>query len=88
MDGTYRAADGIAFRAVADGGVLVDLRSGRYYGLNGTATFIWSCLVDPTEGRRLPDDYAAAFSVATDQAKREFDAVAADLVAQGFILKP
>ncbi len=83
----YRAAEGVVFRAVADGGVLVDLQSGRYYGLNATAAFIWSCLADPSEGRRTSGDYAAAFGVGADQAQRDFAGVAADLVERGFLTR-
>jgi len=80
----YRAADGIAFRTVRDGAVLVDLRSGAYFSLNATAAFVWGCLV---EGRGGVDDYARAFSIDADQARRDFDAVIADLGARGFLLK-
>lgn len=42
--GRLRPRDGVVHREMDGGGVLLDLRSGDYFGLNGTGTLLWRLL--------------------------------------------
>ncbi|MBI4564964.1 MAG: PqqD family protein [Planctomycetes bacterium] len=58
-----KTAEDVTYQEVGDEVVVLDLKSGRYFGLNRTAGFIWIGLVDPRESKSSPDDYAKTFGV-------------------------
>lgn len=75
----------VAFREVSGEGVLLDLESGTYFGLNGVATRAWTMVV---EGRSLGDIHRAlADEYDVEPAVLEADllAWAAQLMAHGLV---
>ncbi len=78
----------VAFREVSGEGVLLDLESGTYFGLNGVATRAWTVMLEGlTLGeihRRLVDEYDV------DAAVLEADLVAraTQLVDNGLVREP
>lgn len=58
----------VVYRELAEGGVLLNLESGQYHGLNGTGLVIW----DLIDGRRT-------ISALLTELRTRLDAVPADL---------
>lgn len=83
--GAYKPVRGISWQEVGDEVVILDVKVGRYYGLNRTAAFVWICLVQPRKGTKTAGDYAAAFGVGDDVAARDFAALTKDLISRKWI---
>lgn len=65
--------------------VLMDLSSGSFFSLVGTAEAIWSCLDGAHDRAAILAQLAADFSGDTGQLAADFDAFIAQLLAAGFI---
>jgi hypothetical protein len=65
----FRAAEHVAWQAVADRVIVVDLRTGSSIGLNETGSVIWQRMND--DPATLAAELVSRFSVATDEAERD-----------------
>jgi hypothetical protein len=77
--------DAVVFRTIDDQTIVLDLKSGRYFGLDAAGSRIWNPLV---RGRRLGDIAATIsreFPVSREQASRDVAGYALQLEAQGLI---
>ncbi len=66
--------------------VLLDLRSGRYFGLNGTGARVWALLKDGHERPQIADSLVEEFEVDLQRARADVDAFCRDLADRGLIL--
>ena len=67
--------------------VLLDLRSGKYFGLNGTGARVWSLLKDGLERPEIAKILCDEFEVDEDHARADVDAFIGALVERGLIRK-
>jgi len=67
--------------------VLLDLRSGRYFGLNGTGARVWALLKDGLERVGIAEALTEEFEVDMDTARADVDAFIAALTERGLIRK-
>lgn len=78
--------DEILSRELDGEAVLLDLRSGKYFGLNGTGARIWTMMKD---GLDEPDELAARliddFEVDLDRARADVETFVGSLVDCGLI---
>ena len=67
MDLTLRdsiaVADDVLFRELDGEAVLLNLKTGVYFGLNGVATRMWALIADPHSLARVADALAAEYDV-------------------------
>ena len=83
----YEAVKDVLFQKVGDEVVVLDVKSGRYFGLNRTAGFIWIALVAPEKGKKTEEEYAKMFGISVAQAEKDWEATTKDLVKRGWIKK-
>lgn len=67
--------------------VLLDLRSGKYFGLNGTGARVWSLLKDGLERPQIASVLCEEFEVDEERARADVDAFIAALIERGLIRK-
>ena len=77
----------VAFREVDGSILLVNLKSGFYYSLNGTATFVYRLL---NQNQGIPEilrAMCAAYDVPEDTARRDLEECLETLVREQVLLK-
>jgi hypothetical protein len=65
--------------------VLLDLRSGRYFGLNGTGARVWALLKDGLERTQIADAIVEEFEVDAEIARADVDVFIVALTERGLI---
>jgi len=76
----------VAFREVDGSILLVNLKSGFYYSLNGTATFVYRLL---NQNKGIPEillEMCAAYDVPEDTARRDLEECLETLVREQVLL--
>lgn len=63
--------------------VLLDLRSGRYFGLNATAARVWDMLKAQTDADVMAQTLVDEFEVTTERAEADIHAFVSVLVERG-----
>lgn len=84
---THLRAD-VEFAATEYGGVLLDLRRGRYWQLSRTAAGIVRALRDNQGRDGAVRDLTSRFDVDVERAGRDVDTLIADLRAAGLVVSP
>lgn len=68
---------------VVDGEVIaIDLRSGRYLGLNGSGAGLWELIAAGATREELVERLVRDYGIDRARARRDVDALLADLVAR------
>jgi hypothetical protein len=83
LGNTLRIAEHIVFRQLDDEAVLLDLKSGTYFGLNPVGTRIWQLVADGKTLSTVMDMLAAEFDVQPDELQRDLLALGEQLCARG-----
>ncbi len=86
-DARFRVPEGVLCETLGQEAVLLNLETGTYFGLNATGAHAWQELVasgDPDAARAA---VCAAFAVEDAQARRDLDALVADLEAHGLLAR-
>lgn len=73
----------VLLQEVSGEAVLLSLGTGRYYGLNAVGTIAWKHFIDTGETQSACSEVVAHFAVSEEQAQRDIDAFAQELVASG-----
>ncbi len=63
---------GIVANMVGDEVVMMDMESGKYFGVNKTGSYIWQLLEQPTTLGELCDRLVADFGISKEQCTIEF----------------
>lgn len=77
--------DDVLSRELDGEAVLLDLRSGKYFGLNGTGARIWTCMKDGLRKAQIVERLVASFEVDADRARADVEAFIDSLVERGLI---
>jgi len=72
-------------RRVGDELVILDVNSGRYFGLNDVGALIWDLLEHDTTRDDLVDAVLASFDVDRDQAAGDIDDLVTELVDRDLV---
>lgn len=85
-DGSWVVDASAVFTPLGEGAVVLDLRSKRYFQLNGSGRTVWSRLArgKATLGE-LVDSVCAEYDVDRDTARNDVRRVVAELTAEGLI---
>jgi hypothetical protein len=86
MTGKLQVSPDVVFREVDGEAVLLDLASGRYFGLNAVGTRVWSALADGGTIENAIAAIAAEFDAPEAQIAGDVRALVADLVARGLLM--
>lgn len=70
---------------IADESVILNLKSGVYYGLNAVGAWIWSQIQEPKTFSYLSEKIVAEYNVAPDQCDRDLLTLLQDLFAAQLI---
>ncbi|NEP08857.1 MAG: PqqD family protein [Symploca sp. SIO1A3] len=65
--------------------VILDMKSGTYYGLNSIGASIWNLLQQPKSVAEIRDSLLAEYEVEPEQCDRELLALLQDLGTKGLI---
>jgi hypothetical protein len=87
-EGRFRRSPDVTSRTIGKETVLLDLRSGRYFGLNASGAVIWEA-IGPTGATRetMIAGLTARFEVDVTRATADVDEVVATLEAQGLVVR-
>ena len=81
----YTPRDGVLVQRVADELVLLDVRSGTYYGLNHVGVVVWEALAAGLELSGIVDAVRRRFEVDATRAERDVEQLVGDLLARSLI---
>ncbi|MBE9205427.1 PqqD family protein [Nostoc sp. LEGE 06077] len=65
--------------------VILDIKSGAYYGLNQVGASIWNFIQSPKTVQEIQDAILAEYEVAAEVCKGDISALLEDLAAKGLI---
>lgn len=80
-----RRSDKAMARRVGDEIVILDVDSGRYFGLNEVGAFIWDRIEPGVDRAELIAAVVAAYDVDTQQAEGDINDLLSDLTDRGLI---
>jgi hypothetical protein len=83
---SVRPSADVLFRELEGEAVLLDLRSGRYFGLNAVGTRVWTLLAAGATIRAAAAAIVAEFDADPDQIARDVDDLVTELAARGLIV--
>jgi hypothetical protein len=66
--------------------ILVDLRTGSYYSIQGSGSTLWDAIASGASLGRLADEVASAYSVDRDAAEDAVSSFCAELEREGLIV--
>ncbi len=82
-DATVQIADDVLASAFEEELVLLNLKDGIYYGLEGVGTRIWSLIQQPTPVAAVRDALVAEYDVDPARCEADLRALLAELVRRG-----
>lgn len=81
----FRRKPNVLVRDLGGEAVLLDLDSGRYFGLNATGVRIWTLLGEGAEMATIRDLLAAEYALAGDEIAADIRELCAHLEAEGLV---
>jgi hypothetical protein len=82
----YRVSDDVIFRELENEAVLLDLSSGRYYGLNAVGTRVWTLMAGGTTVEAIVEALAAEFDADAARIAEDVGELLADLTTRGLVV--
>lgn len=86
--GALRPSPNVVFRELEGEAVLLDLGSGRYFGLNAVGTRIWMLLEAGSTVLEAAASVVTEFDADADQVARDVEELVAELSARGLLVPP
>lgn len=75
----------LSWRRVDDEVVVLDLRSSRYFSLNGSGALLWETLVDGADEDELAAVLVRTYDIDRDRAEQDTGAFLDDCVERGIV---
>ncbi len=85
LDSVVRHAPDVLFRNLDGEAVIVDLKTGTYFGLDPVGTCIWAALQQPGTLRRALEAVLAGFDVKREVAEPDLLSLAGELRDKGLL---
>lgn len=82
LDDALTVAPDVMFRQLDDEAVLLDLKSGTYFGLNDVGARTWELILEHGRLSRVRDALLREYAVGREAVERDLLALAAQLVAR------
>lgn len=83
---TIRLSSDVVFRELEGEAVILDLASGRYFGLNAVGTRVWALLDAGTPVDQIVSTLADEYEAEREQIARDVAALIDDLSTRGLIV--
>jgi hypothetical protein len=83
----HRLSPDVVFRDLEGEAVILDLSSGRYFGLNAVGTRIWTLLDAATPIERIVQTIAEEYDADAGQIGRDVKALIDELASRGLIVR-
>jgi hypothetical protein len=83
LSDTLRIRTDVVFRQLDDEAVLLDLKSGTYFGLNPVGTRIWQLLGEQASLSAVLDTLAGEYDAARDELERDLLSLGQELCERG-----
>ena len=80
-----KVPDDVLSRELDGEAVLLDLRSGKYFGLNGTGALVWQLLKDGLEREEIAQRLTDEYEVDIDRARADVDTFIKSLTERALI---
>jgi hypothetical protein len=80
---TLRIRPDVVFRQLDDEAVLLDLKSGTYFGLNTVGTRVWQLLGEQATLSSVLDTLVAEYDVPRDELERDLLSLSQELCTHG-----
>lgn len=80
-----RIAERVIFRPVGDELVLLDSRSGTYYGLDPTGMRVWELIAEGASLGAIVETMLGELDVTRERLEADIDALIADLERRGLV---
>lgn len=77
--------EGVIYETVDDQVVLLSLRGGTYYKLNGSGSRIWSLIREHGELEKVEETMIEGYDADPGQIRRDISALVEDLKAHGLV---
>jgi hypothetical protein len=81
-----RVADDVLASAFEDEVVLLNLKDGIYYGLEGVGSRVWALVQDPAAVSEIRDALVKEFEVDAETCDRDLRALLKNLVRRGLVV--
>ena len=81
----YTINKDVAFREVDGSILLINLKSGSYYSLNATATFVFRLVSQKKDVSEILQEMCAFYDVPEDTARRDLEACLEGFVREGIL---
>jgi hypothetical protein len=81
-----RLSPDVVFRDLEGEAVILDLSSGRYFGLNAVGTRIWTLLDAGTPVDRIVETIGAEYAADAGQIRRDVTALIDELASRGLVV--
>jgi hypothetical protein len=85
--GAMPVAKDVFFKTLGDEEIILDMKTGRYFGLNPVATFIWQGLLQNKTLHQIEIEMAGYFEVEIEEARRDLHDLARDLREHGLLVE-
>lgn len=82
---TFKPAESVMVRSMGDEAVLLDVRTGSYFGLNAVGYRVWLLLESGNTVAQVSDQIAAEFDVTREQAEGDVRALVTQLGDKGLV---
>jgi hypothetical protein len=82
-----RLSPDVVFRDLEGEAVILDLASGRYFGLNAVGTRIWTLLDQGTSIEQIVQTVAEEYDADAEQIARDVKALIENLSSRGLIVR-
>ncbi len=86
-DALLRPSADVIFRELEGEAVLLDLNSGRYFGLNAAGTRVWTLIASGSTMAQVTAAMAAEFDSDAEQIARDVCELVAELTERGLLVK-
>ncbi len=82
-----RVSEDVVFREIDGEAVLLELKTGIYFGLNPVGTRIWSLLTENDSLQRVFETMQAEYEVSAEQLEQDLLNLVGTLLAKGLIFE-
>ena len=82
---SWRIPEDVVFRDLDGEGILLNLATGTYYGLNPTGTVVWNLLHEGKPTSEIVAALVREFEVSEDAAAADVETLVDDLAAKGLL---
>lgn len=83
----YIPSESVKFVLQQDGGMLLDLSNGHFYGLNPTSALLWNALIGGTDPEELTENLSAETGAEPQIVKADVTRLVQELCERG-LLRP